>query len=103
MTDARARGRQRLRHWRANVRPPLLERAASAAESLPWSAPLFELLIEELHAEDLLEDALHRPVRDIDPQRYPQAVAVALMLRHSWRADDLAPVLERLGLTDLRD
>jgi xanthine dehydrogenase YagT iron-sulfur-binding subunit len=33
-------------------------------------------------------------------RQYPQAVAVALILRHSWRADDLACILERLGVTN---
>jgi hypothetical protein len=29
---------------------------------------------------------------------YPQAVAVALILRHSWHPDDLALILKRLKL-----
>lgn len=103
MSDARARAKRRLAHWRANVRSPLLQQAAVAAKSLSWSPALFEMLVEELHAEELLENLLHRPVREIEPRRYPQAIAVALMLRHSWRDDDLADVLERLGLSDLED
>ena len=37
---------------------------------------------------------------ELQVRQYPQAVAVALILRHSWRADDLACILERLGLTN---
>jgi len=62
MTDARVRSRRRLAQWRANVRPLMLQRAAAEAESLSWSAPLFEMLAEELHAEELLEAVLHRSV-----------------------------------------
>ena len=38
--------------------------------------------------------------RKLPFQKYPQAIAMALILRHSWRADDLAAILERLGLSD---
>ena len=34
--------------------------------------------------------------------RSARAVAAALILRHSWRADDLACILERLGMTNGR-
>ena len=39
---------------------------------------------------------------ELQVRQYPQAVAVALILRHSWRADDLACILERLGMTNGR-
>ena len=35
---------------------------------------------------------------DLRPGQYPQAIAVALILRHSWRPDDLACMLKRLKL-----
>jgi len=30
--------------------------------------------------------------------QYPQAIAIALVLRHSWHPDDLACMLKRLAL-----
>jgi hypothetical protein len=46
--------------------------------------------------EELLGDEL----RKLPERRYPQAIGVALILRHSWHADDLACILERLGLKE---
>ena len=57
-----------------------------------------EVLLEELYADDGLEELLGTPPDKLRVRQYPQAVAVALILRHSWRADDLACILERLGL-----
>jgi len=55
------------------------------------------VLIEELYVEEeinaLLGDPEVLPVR-----RYPQAIALALVLRHSWRPADLACILRRLRI-----
>ncbi len=55
-------------------------------------------LIEELYVEDDFHALLGDP-KDLPRRRYPQAVALALALRHSWRPDDLACILRRLGFS----
>lgn len=56
-----------------------------------------ELLFEELHVDGSLEEVLGSRPRELQ-KRYPQAIAVALVLRHSWLPEDLACILERLSL-----
>lgn len=86
------------RRWRREVRPQALRSAVAATESLRWSPALAALLFEELYVDDSLEELLCARVQELHKRQYPQAIAVALILRHSWRADDLACILERLGL-----
>ena len=59
-----------------------------------------KVLVEELYVDDGLEELLGKAPGRLQVRQYPQAVAVALILRHSWRADDLACILERLGVTN---
>jgi hypothetical protein len=59
---------------------------------------LLELLIEELYIDESIDDLLGEHPANLPARRYPEAIAVALILRHSWRADDLAWIVERLGL-----
>lgn len=61
-----------------------------------------EVLLEELYVDDGFEDLLGKSPTELRLRQYPQAVAAALILRHSWRADDLACILERLGMTNGR-
>lgn len=81
--------------WRKHQRLGQLQSLAASLEQLRWSHVLLQMLIEELHVDDefnvLLGDPGGLPVR-----RYPQAVAVAMALRHSWRPDLLARVATRL-------
>lgn len=65
---------------------------------MSWSAALLELFVEEMYVGDALEELLGTPLRLLDASRYPQAIALALVLRHSWQPDDLRYVLARLGL-----
>jgi hypothetical protein len=60
---------------------------------------LREVLLEEVYVDDGLEKLLGKAPSALQVRQYPQAVAVALILRHSWRADDLACILARLGMT----
>lgn len=64
---------------------------------------MLELLIEEMYIDDSIEDLLGHRLRDLPKRRYPQAMAVALILRHSWRADDLACIMERICPKDSAD
>ena len=63
---------------------------------------MMEVLLEELYMDDDLEGLLGKSRSDLQVRQYPGAVAAALILRHSWRADDLACILERLGMTNGR-
>ena len=57
-----------------------------------------ELLIEELYIDESIDDLLGEHLSDLPISRYPEAIAVALILRHSWRADDLACAVEVLEM-----
>ena len=87
-------------HWRRFARPVLVRKLVSATESLRWSPALISVLLEELYMDGDIEKLLGTTPRKLPFRKYPQAVAMALILRHSWRADDLAAILERLGLSD---
>jgi hypothetical protein len=58
-----------------------------------------ELLIEELYIDESIEALLGEHPHALPTHRYPEAIAVALILRHSWRADDLACIVDRLGMS----
>ena len=90
-----------LRRWRRDVRPQVLRAAVRKTRLIRWSPRLFALLIEELHVDDSLE-ALIGDLRSLPQRRYHEAIATALLLRHSWRPDDLQYVLKRLGLSPKR-
>ncbi len=69
----------------------------SRTRGVVWSARLMSLLLDELFVADELHQRFgsvgHLPTR-----RYPQVVAAAILLRHSWRHDTLAAAARRLGL-----
>jgi hypothetical protein len=84
--------------WRACVRPQLLMSLVEQAQHLSWSRRLIGLLLEELHISDDF-DRLIGPIRGLPPTRYPQLLAVALVIRHSWSPQDPARISNRLGLS----
>ena len=86
------------RRWRRDVRPNAIHAAVSATKALRWSRPLIEATLEELYVDDHFEELLGRPPGDLRAGQYAQAIAVALILRHSWHPDDLACTLKRLKL-----
>ena len=77
-------------------RRKLLRALAARTRKISWSANLVAALIEELYVEDDFHALLGDP-KDLPRRRYPPAIALALALRHSWRPDDLACILRRLG------
>jgi len=85
------------KRWRRDARPEAVRAAVQGTSGLRWSASLLELLIEELYIDESLDDLLGEHPHELPTSRYAEAVAAALILRHSWRADDLAWILERLG------
>jgi hypothetical protein len=86
------------RRWRRDARPAYVRSALIATKALRWSRPLIEAVLEELYVDDHFEELLGRAPGDLRPGQYPQAIAVALILRHSWHPDDLACMLKRLKL-----
>ena len=65
-----------------------------------WSPALFWTLLEELGENDRLESLLGPIAKDLNVVAYPQVVALALILRHSWQPHRLRRVLESLELID---
>lgn len=97
-TRRRSRPAPTTADWRRRVRPRLLRAAVAATESVHWSPALLDTLMDELYVADRLEALLTSRLRDLPVQRYPQAIVMAVLLRHSWRADDLDWIIDRLGL-----
>jgi hypothetical protein len=86
------------RGWRRDARPRLVRSAVSATRALRLSPALVKTVLEELYVDDQFEELLGVAPGDLRPGQYPQAIAVALILRHSWHPNDLACVLKRLEL-----
>jgi hypothetical protein len=80
--------------WRREQREAVLRRFVARSIRLRWTPRLIQLLLDEL----LVGDELHAfiDIRLLPRRRYPQAVAVALALRHSYREDLLRAFLRRL-------
>lgn len=74
-----------------------LEMLAKRASGLRWNRRLFLALLEELCTDDIFVRLVGEPQR-IPPRQYAQAVATALLLRHSWRTDDLLSIATQIGL-----
>ena len=86
------------RRWRRDTRPRIIRTVVSATKALKWSTSLIEAVLEELYVDDHFEELLERAPGDLRPGQSAQAIAVALILRHSWHPDDLACMLSRLRL-----
>jgi hypothetical protein len=70
----------------------------SATNAIRWSPVLIETVLEELYIDDHFVELMGRAPRDLRTGQYAQAVALALILRHSWHQDDLDCILKRLKL-----
>ena len=83
-----------LADWRRLTRPLILDDFVDRTRDLSWSRELIDLLLEELHVSDEFDDLIDRiPPAQIN---YPQLVAFALVLRHSWFPEDLARITAAL-------
>ena len=78
----------------------MLRKATTATTRLDWSPALLATLLDELDEYDGIEWLLGPDRKDLDVDAYPQAIALALILRHSWQPDDLDWILESLQLID---
>jgi hypothetical protein len=88
-------------NWRRSVRPRLILSAVETTKLTRWSPTLIETVLDELHVAEQCEQLLGAAPRTLRVSQYPQAIALALILRHSWRPDDLAAISKRLRLKGL--
>ena len=86
------------RDWVEVPRRQFLEELAAAASTVRLGRDLFLTLLEELGVDETFVALLGEPKR-IPKSRFGHAIAVLLLLRHSWRPDDLEECANRLGLT----
>jgi hypothetical protein len=85
------------REWQRRVRPQILRNLIDKTHDLPWSWQLVNLLLDELHISDDF-DRLISPTPRRPAAHFPQLLAIAVLLRHSWCPRDLARTARRLGL-----
>jgi hypothetical protein len=57
--------------------------------------------MEELYIDETIKELLGTPMHALPKHRYAEAVAAALIIRHSWQGADLACIIARLGLKGL--
>jgi len=95
--DAWAKQRAEQERWRKELRPRAVRLIAERTAKLTWSPMLLRLLLEEIRPDELFLDVLGKPDR-IAVKHYPQALAIALALRHGWQRDDLLVFSKRLGV-----
>ena len=84
--------------WRREQRWRALTLVAKRARGLHWAPALMQLLLEELWVDEEFKHLVDR-VHKLRPSQYPRAVAVAVVLRHSWQRDDLRRTARRLGIS----
>ena len=94
-----ARAKQQLdaERWREELRPRALRSFAASTAKLRWSRALLKLVVRELHPDDLFSELIGNLDR-LPPRRWPQVVALAVALRHSWRQNGLAQIVKSLHI-----
>lgn len=92
---------ERTMHWRQAQRLDALRALVVRTASMRWSPRLLRVLLHELHVDGALAPLIGTQ-QSLPSSRFPQAVALAIVLRHSWRADDLARIEKRLGIAARR-
>lgn len=75
----------------------MLKQLTAASRRQRFSRRLFLATLREVGADETLVSLIGEPSR-MRKGQYGQAVAVAILLRHSWRPDDLAECAVQLGL-----
>jgi hypothetical protein len=87
--------------WRRTERHREVRSIAARLAGQRWTLALIQLLLEELYVDDSIVD-LFGDLQSIPVARYPQLIAVALVLRHSWRPDDFTRFAHRLESSNRR-
>src|SRR5690349_11937858 len=92
---ARAKQQLDVERWREELRPCALRVFAARTARLPWSRALLKLVVRELYPDDLFTELIGNLDR-VPRRRWPQVVALAVALRHSWRQDGLTQIVKSL-------
>jgi hypothetical protein len=83
--------------WREELRPRALRLLAARTTKLQWSRALLKLVIHELYPDDLFSELIGNLDR-VPQRRWPQVIALAVALRHSWRQDGLTRLVRSLRI-----
>ena len=84
------------RRWRQDSRVDAVRSAIDATKGIQWNHHLVDAILDELYVDDHFEEILAREPGRLRPREYPRAIAIALILRHSWQPGDLAWIRNRL-------
>jgi hypothetical protein len=82
--------------WRDDVRPRAMRLFAARTAKITWSRALLKLVVGELYPDDLFTQLIGNLDR-VPRRRWPQVIAIAVALRHSWRRDSLARIARKLA------
>ncbi len=95
-----ARAKQELdaERWREELRPRALRLLAARTTKLQWSRPLLKMVVHELYPDDLFSELIGNLDR-VPRRRWPQVIALAVALRHSWRQDGLTRLVRSLRIS----
>jgi hypothetical protein len=104
--DVRQRRRPRVsasqrHHWIAVERQRILRELAAASCDATLDRRVFTFLLDELAVDETFAGLVGEPTH-ISEREYGHAIVVALLLRHSWREDDLEHCAKRLGIVEQR-
>ena len=95
--EAWERQRVEAERWRTELRPRAVRLVAQRTSKLTWSRMLLRLLLEDIHIDDLFLEVIGKP-ESLPVRKYPQAIAVALAIRHTWQRESFITFSKRLGV-----
>ena len=87
------------RRWITTERPRIIRELAGAAFDATLDRRVFTFLLDELAVDETFAALVGEPTHILE-REYGYALVVALLLRHSWREDDLEHCARRLGIIE---
>ena len=96
--EAWAKQRADTERWRTELRPRAVRLIAERTAKLRMVADAAATPARGHPARRAVPRRARASLRHLPVKRYPQAIAVALALRHSWQRDDLITFSKRLGV-----
>jgi ParB family chromosome partitioning protein len=94
--EKEAKRREAEERWENELRPRALKLIATRTAKLRWTPELLELVLARLTSGAQLEEFVS--TKKLPAARYPQALAVALAVRVSWRRESLFELVKALGI-----